>query len=133
MAAHQQCTLEWWDAVLPKMDAFVSPVVLEEISRGDTEAAEQRLSIIESYPLLEITEEAEIMAERYFVAIDIPEKARADAYHLSLATVHGVDFMVTWNCNHIASGRVRRIVDEINAGLGIRTPVICTPEELMEV
>lgn len=119
--------------VLPKMEAFISPVVLEEIRRGDVDAAARRLSEVEAFALLEVTDAVVDLAKRYFSGIDIPEKAEADAYHLALAAVHGMDFMVTWNCNHIASGRVRRVVDEINAGLDIRTPVICTPEELMEV
>jgi predicted nucleic acid-binding protein len=133
VAAHQQSTVEWWDKILPKMNGFISMVVLEEIRRGDVDAAQQRLSAVTPYPLLEVTESVVEVAEHYFAAIDIPKKAKADAYHLSLATVHGVDYLVTWNCNHIANGRVRRVIDEINASLGMRTPVICTPEELMEV
>jgi len=69
---------------------------------------------------------------KYFAAIKIPEKARYDAYHLALAAWHGVDFMVSWNCTHIANGRVIRIIENINTENAIRTPVICTPEELME-
>jgi hypothetical protein len=69
----------------------------------------------------------------YFAAIPLPDKAQADAYHLALAAWHGLDYLVSWNCTHIVSGRVRMIVEEVNAQFGIRTPIICTPEELMEV
>lgn len=65
--------------------------------------------------------------------MEIPEKARADSYHLALATWHGMDFMASWNCTHIVSGRVKKIIEEINSTYGIRTPIVCTPEELMEV
>lgn len=57
----------------------------------------------------------------------------ADVYHLALATWHGMDYLVSWNCRHIASGRVRGALEKVNAQRGIATPVICTPEELMEV
>ncbi|MFO7870508.1 MAG: type II toxin-antitoxin system VapC family toxin [Kiritimatiellia bacterium] len=133
VAAHQQCTAEWWEKVLPRLEAFVSPVVLEEISRGDAVAAVKRQDVVKDFSSLEVYEEVIDLAEEYFEAMDIPDKAKADAYHLALATLHGMDYMVTWNCSHIASGRVRRIVDEINVIHRMRSPVICTPEELMEV
>ena len=72
------------------------------------------------------------LADTYFSALTIPEKARADAYHLAIASWHGIDFIVSWNCIHIVNGRIKRLIEEVNAGQGIRTPIICTPEELME-
>ena len=133
IAAHQQITHEWWDMALPHFEAFISPIVLEEISRGDIQAAKLRLERVSSFPLLEVLPEVRNLAESYFSAIDIPEKARADSYHLGLAAWHGMDFLVSWNCIHIVSGRVKKIIEEINSTYGIRTPIVCTPEELMEV
>ena len=60
--------------------------------------------------------------------MDIPEKARADSYHLAIAARHGIDFLVSWNCTHIVNGRIKMMIEEINARQGIRTPIICTPE-----
>jgi hypothetical protein len=65
--------------------------------------------------------------------VPLPDKAQADAYHLALAAWHGLDYLVSWNCTHIVSGRVRMIIEEVNAEFGIRTPIICTHEELMEI
>ena len=117
---------------MPHFDVFISPIVLEEISRGDEQAAKLRLERVSSLPLLEVLPEVLDLAESYFSAIEIPEKARADSYHLALAAWHGIDFMVSWNCTHIVSGRVKKIIEEINYTSGIRTPIVCTPEELME-
>ncbi len=64
--------------------------------------------------------------------LKLPAKARPDSYHLALATCHGMDYLVTWNCAHIANARIKRILEEINNERGIRTPTICTPEELLE-
>jgi hypothetical protein len=132
IAAHQQITHEWWETALPKYEAFISPIVIEEISRGDAQVAQLRIDRIANFGVLEVVPEVRYLADAYFSAIDIPEKARADSYHLAMTAWHGLDFLVSWNCTHIVSGRVKMIIEEINAGFGIRTPIICTPEELME-
>ena len=133
VAAHQQVTVEWWENGLPLFEPFISPLVIEEVSRGDETAARLRLEKIAGFPVLEITEEVRRLADLYFDRIEIPEKARGDAYHLALASFHGMDFLVSWNFGHILNPRVRTIVQTINTVQGISTPIICTPEELMEV
>ena len=132
IAAHQQITHDWWEMALPQFNAFISPIVLDEISRGDADAAKLRLDSVASFQLLEVLPEVRSLADSYFSAIEIPEKARADSYHLAVAAWHGMDFLVSWNCTHIVSGRVKRIIEEINSANGIRTPIVYTPEELME-
>ena len=133
VAAHQQVTSEWWEHALPRCAAYVSPVVLEEISKGDKEQAKRRLGKVSKFRVLDVNRDIHDLAKLYFTKIDLPERAVADAYHLALATWHGMDYLVSWNCTHIASGRVRGILERVNAQRGIATPVICTPEELMEV
>ena len=133
VAAHQQLTREWWDSALPKLNAFVSQFVINEIALGDREASKARLSVISNFSQLKMNAEIVDLANRYFKTIHIPEKAKADAYHLAMATWHGIDYLVSWNCTHIASGRVRNIVEHVNSMSNLATPMICTPEELMEV
>ncbi len=84
-------------------------------------------------PVLAITDEVVELASLYFADLALPESARADSYHLALAVWHGMDFMATWNCRHIAGARTRQIIQRTNAEQGIDTPVLCTPEELMEL
>ena len=132
VAAHQQVTVEWWENELPKLEPFISPIVIEEVSRGDESASKVRLEKIVQFPVLEIIEEVRKLADLYFERIPIPDKARGDAFHLAIATFHGMDFLVSWNFSHILSARVRAVIQEINTIRGITTPVICTPEELME-
>ena len=133
VAAHQQITTEWWEISLPNLDGFISPIILEEISKGDAQAAQKRLAVVEPFEILELIPEIKELADLYFDAVDLPEKARADAYHLAMAIEHGMDYLVTWNCVHIAGARVNRIVESINSERNLQTPFICTPEELMEV
>jgi len=132
IAGHQQLTHEWWTYHLPRFEAFVSPVVLDEISRGDLEAAKARLDAVADIAELELVPEVRQLADAYFAAIQLPERARADAYHLAFAAWHGLDFMVTWNCSHLANGFVRRKIHAVNSERSIESPTICTPEELME-
>jgi predicted nucleic acid-binding protein len=133
VAGHQQLTREWWDYSLPKLNPFVSQFVVNEVSAGDPVASKARLKSISTFSLLEMKPEIEHIANQYFRAIRIPEKAKSDAFHLAVATWHGLDFLVSWNCTHIASARVRGIVEQINAQNDFATPMICTPEELMVV
>lgn len=133
VAAHQQITVGWWEDVRPKVDGFISPFVNQEISRGASEAAQKRIEAVEDLLVLEINDEIQELAEKYFAGLEIPEKARLDAAHLAVAVWHKVDYLLSWNCRHIVSGRVKKSLEEINATLNLKTPVLCTPEELMEV
>ena len=133
VVAHQQITQEWWETILPHCDAYVSPVVVDEAGRGDSYAAALRLESIATFPALAVSKEVDMLAQEYFSHTQIPEKARADAFHLALATVHDIDYLVSWNFAHILAASVRAVVQEINIAHGFRIPVICTPEEAMEI
>jgi predicted nucleic acid-binding protein len=132
VAAHQEITLDWWEKAMPFYESFVSQIVFDEISRGNPKAAKQRLAAIQEFKVLEMTQDVAALASLYYRALDIPEKAMNDTFHLALAVYHGMDYLVTWNCTHIAAGRVIGIIQIINDGQGFQTPIICTPEELME-
>ncbi len=132
LAAHQEITREWWESVLPTLDPYVSQIVFDEISRGDADAAQRRLATVGEFKVLEMTADVASLADMYFNALSIPQKARNDSLHMALAVYHGMDYLVSWNCTHISSGRVRNVVTRINDQRGYQTPIICTPEELME-
>ena len=133
IAAHQQTTSEWWAKVRPNVECYVSPFVIDEASRGDDEYARKRLEAITDFSALEVNEEIENLAQKYFLALDIPDKAKIDAFHLAIAAWHQMDYVLSWNCKHIASARVQKMLQNANARLGIYIPIVCTPEELMEV
>jgi predicted nucleic acid-binding protein len=133
VAAHQEITLVWWENVLPQLHPFISQIVFDEIERGDKSAADRRLKKVKDFDILEVKQEIVILADEYYKVLDIPQKARNDSFHLAIAVYHGLDYLVTWNCTHIAAGRVRSIIESLNHEKGYMTPVICTPEELMEV
>ena len=99
---------------------------------GDPKAVQKRIKCVETCNYLEITEEVLELSKLYYDALDLPDKARLDAVHLSLAVQHGMDYLVSWNFAHLVGARPRRIIQEINYQYGIRSPVLCTPEELIE-
>lgn len=133
VASHQQLSVEWWEQVRPNVNCFVSDFVLQEAERGDVIYAQKRLEVLKDFAVLEVSNEVKDLAQRYFAAIQMPEKSKVDAFHLAVAAWHRMDYLLSWNCKHIASGRVRKIVRGINDRLGVHTPTICTPEELTEV
>jgi predicted nucleic acid-binding protein len=132
VAGHQQITTEWWERDLPKFTAMISPVVIDEISQGDPEAAAKRREAVAGMQLLTVNAPVLSLAAKYFVNLGLPENGRIDALHLAVAAHNAVNYLVTWNCRHIANGKVMRRLAEMNLTLEVSTPTICTPEELLE-
>ena len=91
------------------------------------------MAALRSFFVLDIGRDVEELAALYAREIHIPKGAMADALHLAVATWHRMDYLVSWNCSHIVSGRVRAMLVWLNEERTIGTPTICTPEELMEV
>ncbi len=130
--ARQEITTEWWNNVLPKLDAFVSPVVLDEITGGDEHAQASRWQLIATMPPLAVDNRIISLAEAISEQIHLPERAQADAYHIAIPAVHGIDYIVTWNFKHIANAFILRRIKQIVELWGYEMPIVCTPEELME-
>lgn len=131
-AAHQQVTREWWERRRQAFHLYVSVEVLNEIRRGDAAAAEVRLRYVESLPVLETDDQARALAAEILRSAALPAKAAADAMHIAIATVNGMEFLLTWNCTHIANGIIQRSISRLSRGMGFEPPTIVTPEELME-
>ena len=131
VAARQQITRDWFAHGAQVYDLFVSQLVIREASSGDEEAARERLALVEGIPLLAVTETAGELAARLVDTNVVPRKATEDALHIALAAVHGVDFLLTWNCRHIANAMMRSAIEQACREAGYEPPVICTPEELI--
>lgn len=130
-AAHQQLTQEWWDSRRANFDLFISQLVIREAGAGDVQMAQRRLEAVREIRLLDLNDETVALAYELVGAGPLPEKAAEDALHIAVATVHGMDYLLTWNCKHIANAEMRSAVESICRAKGYEPPVICTPEELM--
>lgn len=130
--ANQNSTIEWWENRRLDFDVFISEFVLAESSQGHPEAAERRINAISGILELEVTEEVKILAKALIEEGPLPEKSEIDAYHIAVATVNGMDYLLTWNCTHIANAVMRPKVESVCRLHGFEPPIICTPQELME-
>jgi predicted nucleic acid-binding protein len=131
VAAHQQVTQEWWEDRRTSFELFVSPLVLTEAAAGDPEMAERRLAVLSDIPILELTEGALVLAADLLDKGTLPRNAAEDALHIAIAAVHGIDYLLTWNCRHMANAQMRQAVISRCTLRGCEAPIICTPEELM--
>jgi hypothetical protein len=132
-AAHQQITIEWWSRRRADFELVVSQVVVDEVQKGNPTIARNRLEIVSSLPRLLVTDEATALAQRILLKGFLPQKAFPDALHISIATVHQVEYLLTWNCKHIANVEVLPSIADICRELEYSLPIICTPEELLGV
>lgn len=131
VAAYQKITRDWWDSELNKHECFISDFVVDEISRGDVNASLERLKAIKGFKKLSLNEEVFDIVKEYKKFLYIPEKSQLDLYHLALSVGNGMDYVLSWNFKHIANVYIRKKLTELNLSLGLRTPTICTPEELI--
>ena len=106
--------------------------MLREAARGDAKAAAERLEALKGLSVLAVTDEAEVLAEVFIHRCGLPPKAAVDAVHIAVAAVNGMDYLLTWNCTHIANAVFRGRVEDASRDAGYRPPIICTPEELKE-
>jgi len=132
IAGRQALTSEWWATCQAHFDLYVSPLVVAEAEDGDPDAANRRMQSIKGIPALLVTDEARSLARLLVHRGPIPESFVEDALHVAICAIHGVDYLVTWNCTHLANAQIRRQVERVVEKAGYRCPIICTPEELME-
>ena len=130
--ANQNITIEWWETRRPNFELFISEFVLAEAMLGHPEAARKRLEVIAGLSELAITNETRELAKALIANGAIPKKSEVDAYHIAVAAVNGIEYLLTWNCTHIANAIMRSKIEEICRQEGVEPPVICTPLELME-
>jgi hypothetical protein len=124
---------EWWARRRADFDLVVSQIVLDEAQGGDPGAARNRMEVLSSLPRLQVTDSAIALARTILAKGFLPQKAFPDALHIAIATVHQIDYLLTWNCKHIANLEVLPRIASLCADLGHTLPIICTPEELLGV
>lgn len=132
VVANQNTTVEWWETRRHSFELFISEFVVAEASQGRPEAANKRLEAIAGLPELIITDEVKGLAKALILEGAVPAKAEIDAFHIAVAAVNGIEYLLTWNCTHIANAVMRSRIEEICRQQGVEPPIICTPLELME-
>ena len=132
-AAHQQITVEWWDTKRKYFDIYISRVVMKEAVAGDAEVAARRVKILKPLRMLPFNRNVMLLAQDFGKTGCVPAKAADDAIHIALAAVHGVHFLLTWNCTHINNVATIDEIRKVCENHGCACPVICTPDELIRI
>jgi hypothetical protein len=130
-AGQQQVTRDWWARRRNSFYCVVSQETLAEAARGDPTQAALRLAALAGLPVLPIAPEAERLATDFLHTGALPSTARSDAIHLAVATLVESDYLLTWNCRHLANAQIIRRLEREAAHSGWDLPTICTPPELM--
>ncbi|MDM8517234.1 type II toxin-antitoxin system VapC family toxin [Desulfobacterales bacterium HSG16] len=105
-------------------------MVEEEISQGDVLAAQTRLALIKNVPSLEISDEANLLAEQLLSQGAVPRGSEEDALHIGIAAAQGTDYLLTWNFKHINNAEMKSRITEVVEIFGFVCPQICSPEAL---
>ena len=130
-AARQRLTYDWWEKCRERFELFVSPLVEAEASRGDPNAAKRRIEAMQGIPSLEVVSQVSELTSLLLEKGALPQKAEDDAAHVSLAAVHEMDYLLTWNCRHIDNAEMKPVIRKVCSSYGVDCPEICTPEELL--
>lgn len=107
VAARQQVTRDWWREVSTLHELFISQLVLDECSEGDPSAAAERLEVVKDIDLLESSDEVDRLADALIAGKAVPASEPRDAFHIAIAAVNGVNYLLTWNFKHIANASLR--------------------------
>ena len=133
IAGRQQATRDWWETAPTRFELVVSQLVREEAAVGDPQAARARLAALAPLTALAAPVEARELSRRLVDSAAVPKRAASDATHVAIAAVHGVEFLVTWNFRHIANAVARPRIESVCRRSGVEPPVLCTPEELVDL
>lgn len=123
-------TREWWDAHRRRYDVLTSTAVLAELGEGNLPHKDEALAMALGLPAIPVEDEVREIVEVYIKHQLMPSDPVGDALHLALASFHKIDFLLTWNCNHLANANKFGHIRRINTLLGLHVPMLVTPLEL---
>jgi hypothetical protein len=132
MAARRDWTRQWWDRASTACELLTSAPVVDELERGDFPSREECLRLIAPLPLLAVEPAVLEIVQAYIARQVMPKSPVGDAMHLALASYHRCDFLVTWNCKHLANATKFAHIRRVNALLGLFVPSLVTPLELLD-
>ncbi len=123
-------TKKWWVTERERFELIVSDIVIREAAAGDVAAARRRNEVLQQLVAVENDAESQALADVFLQNMALPAKASDDALHIAIAAVNQMDYLLTWNCRHIANAAMRPKLEGLCLAEGYRCPIICTPPEL---
>lgn len=131
-AARQLLTHQWWDEERGNYQLVTSQYVVDEASAGDPALAAERVQSLDKIPLLPLDAQVGVIANEIIARAILPPQATVDALHIAVVAYHQVQYLLTWNCRHIANAKIMPRIHEVLTELGYLIPIICTPEEMVK-
>ena len=131
MVARRAWTREWWDGHRKDYELFTSDAVIDELERRDFPNKDEALSLVKDLPTLEINQPVIDAVTAYISHHLMPADPTGDALHLAIASSHKIDFVLTWNCRHLANANKFAHIRRVNGILGLFVPSLITPLELL--
>lgn len=132
MAARQLLTHQWWDNERSSYELVTSQYVLDEASAGDPVLAAERTRLLDGIPLLPLDPQIGAIANEIVSRAILPENAAIEALHIAVVAHHRIEYLLTWNCRHIANAKILPRIHDVLTDLSVPIPIICTPEEMVE-
>ena len=132
LASRQRASRQLWEDYAGRFEFVISRIVRDEIRQGDATAAQQRLTVVSSLTILEVSPDMDMLVEKLLDSGAVPRNSRPDAQHIAIATGHGVDYLVSWNHKHIVNENKREHINSVCQEAGFQPITLCTPIELME-
>ena len=130
-ATRQLLTHQWWNDQRQNYELVVSQYVIDEASGGDPTRAAERLESLDGIPLLPDAAEIPQNAREIMISGVLPTNAQVDALHIAAVAHHRIQYLLTWNCKHIANAKILPRIHDVLTRMGIPIPIICTPEEML--
>ncbi len=132
LAARQEASRQLWEDYADRFEFVISPIVRDEIRQGDATAAQKRLDVVSSLTILEVSPDMDMLVEKLLDSGALPWGSVFDAQHIAIATVHSVEYLVSWNYKHIVNEHKRERINQVCRNAGFQPIAICTPIALME-
>ena len=133
IAACQRATQGFWYEHSDRFELVISPTVISEIRRGNTEAVQHRLNLVSDITRLPMSDAISNLTQNLLDTGALPRNAETDAIHIAIAAVHNIEYLATWNYKHIRNMHKRHHIEQVCRDNDFRPAIICTPAELIEV
>ena len=131
VVARRDWTRQWWTTAPSNYELVTSPAVLDELAGGLPDRGKRRLDLVRDLPVLSVEPAITEIVQAYVRYKLMPADPSGDAMHLALASYHKCDFLVTWNCQHLANANKFGHIRRVNTMLGLFVPALVTPLELL--
>ena len=132
LAARQQATRQLWEEYSDHFEFIISNVVVGEVRAGDPIAAQRRLEVLTDLTVLDMSPEANLLAQNLVDTGAVPQALGPDAQHIAIATVNSIEYLISWNYKHIVNETKRQLINQVCRDSGFQPTTLCTPMELIE-